>query len=122
MRTPRPILLAAAVFGACACNGGDNPSFDEASHQFYEAYCARLLKCHQELRGEDQGTQDFLRSYPGGEEDCVEQNFDEFSSLRSLESSCSQERWNECAESMKTTTCVSSPCVGPVVPASCDGC
>lgn len=127
----RTRLLCVALASAMGCSSGTNPSFSAASNQFYEAYCARLLACHQESKGTDVGKQDFLRSYPGGEPDCVEQNVNEFSSLEKLESKCSQEQWDKCAADFKTTTCVNPDTtgsdagvryVGPVIPASCDGC
>ena len=127
MPTTRTLLLCALIASASGCSSGENPSFEQSSQQFYTAYCARLLQCHQELKGTDVGKQDFLRSYPGGESDCVDQNMQEFSSLDKLESKCSQDQWDKCAADFKTTTCVTPgasgpPYVGPVIPASCDGC
>jgi hypothetical protein len=116
------VTLAALMAG---CGGSGNPSFETVSHQFYEAYCTRLHECMIELHGKEQGDVSFSKAYPGGETDCVDQNYKEFSSLSALESHCTQEQWDACTKELRTNTCVQStttPAVGVKIPDSCRGC
>jgi hypothetical protein len=124
--------LAAIVFATgVGCGGNGNPSFDDVSHQFYKAYCSRLRECMIELTSDadaDAGIFSFQTAYPGGEQDCVDQNFKEFSSLSTLESTCDQQKWDQCSKDIKDPTiakCVRSattPAIGLKIPESCKGC
>lgn len=118
------VLFVLASGAGCGGSSG-NPHFEEVSHQFYKAYCKRLHTCMKQIQGDAQGEISFTKAYPGGETDCVDENYKEFSSLNELESSCSQERWDACAKDLETSSCTQStttPAIGVKIPDSCRGC
>ena len=117
--TPAPILLGLML--GIGCSSNSNPNLDQVGHLYYSAYCAKLHECMGDS---------FSASFPGGETDCVDSNFKEINQLSSLQTVCSLEQWQQCADDLRTTTCTCTPAsscplskpAGPVIPASCNGC
>jgi hypothetical protein len=119
------VLLLAMGAG---CGGGTNPRFEEVSHQFYKAYCKRLHECMKEIQGDALGETSFTKAYPGGESDCIDDNYKEFSSLNELESKCGQDVWDKCVKDLEDkalspcTQSTTTPAIGVKLPDSCRGC
>lgn len=121
------VWAAAAALPVAGCSGSGNPDLNAATHTFYNAYCTRMRQC--------MGADSFDKMYGDGINACVEQSYREIRDLGALESGCSQEQWDQCANDLRQGTectrcdadagpnvCPSNSPPGPKIPASCQGC
>lgn len=109
------ILWGFAAFALLpACSSNDNPRLEDIAKQYGASYCVKLEECV--------GPDEFIASYPGGQEECATKAFrihgtDE----RSL---CSQEEWDDCFDKLEDSTCVTDDAgtSRPKIPDTCQGC